>query len=312
MIRVTVNTLGSVSLLLFIVLVGCKNENNTSDSILDSQLKNITKTPVKFENGTISTVGIEYNSSFSKTHSEFYFSMAAPDFSFRNIMVSKFNNGQFKTPEKVKIGGVVYNASDVQISRDGQNLIFKMPGNLRDTTRTDNNIWKSKRVESAWSNAELLPKEVNSELSEFYPILTNSGNLYFSRELRETSYDIYVSKFVDNKYQEAEALPDYINTKLLESDAYISPDESFMIFIRMYSDDGFGMSDLYISFNKNGTWSMPKNMTKYNSKGIDGSPFVTSDGKYLFFTSNRDSKNLKAFDGHLDIYVAKFDIDDWR
>lgn len=127
-----------------------------------------------------------------------------------------------------------------------------MRGNVpNDDSRKDGNVWRSKRVGDKWDNAEMLPKEINSRLSEYYPIVTNSGNLYFSRENEETSYDIYVAKFINGKYQLAESLPEYINTDLLESDAYISPDESYMIFVRMYAEDGLGVSDLYISFNKN-------------------------------------------------------------
>lgn len=47
----------------------------------------------------------------------------------------------------------------------------------------------------------MLPEEVNSILSEFYPMPTDSGNIYFSREHEDTSYDIYRSKFVNGTYQ---------------------------------------------------------------------------------------------------------------
>lgn len=53
-------------------------------------------------------------------------------------------------------------------------------------------------------------------------------------------------------------------------------------------------------------------MKSLNSVGVDGSPFVTKDGKHLFFTSTRDSKTPEEFDGHLDLYVVKFNINDWK
>uniref|UniRef100_UPI00404A8520 hypothetical protein n=1 Tax=Fulvivirga sp. TaxID=1931237 RepID=UPI00404A8520 len=80
----------------------------------------------------------------------------------------------------------------------------------------------------------------------------------------------------------------------------------------MSSDDGLGVSYLYITFNEEGEWTKPRNMKSLNSSGVDGSPFVTPDGKYLFFTSTRDSENPENFDGHLDIYVTQFDVSDWR
>ena len=188
-----------------------------------------------------------------------------------------------------------------------------MRGNVpNDSLRRDGNIWVSEFKNSMWENPKMLPNTVNSDtLSEYYPISTNSGNLYFSREVGDDDYDIYVAKFNTGVYEEAQSVSELINTELLESDAYIDPKEEFMIFVRMYADDGQGVSDLYISFNNDGEWTAPTVMTSYNSSGVDGSPFVTADRKYLFFTSTRDSPNPENFDGYLNIYIAKFDLEDW-
>lgn len=281
---------------------------------LENYLAHVGKTPVRIDVGNITTPGIEYGGSLSLKTKEIVFTRAADDFSSRSMMTSQFTDGQFSIPQKLKIGDAFYSdASDVQLSNNGEYVYFKMRGQApNDSLRKDGNIWRSKRQGNKWSKAEMLPAEVNSELSEYYPMPTNSGNVYFSRELKDTGYDIYVSKFVDGAYQEASRLPDHINTELLESDAYVAPDESFMIFVRMYAEGDLGVSDLYISFNENGTWTEPKNMRSVNSNGVDGSPFVTSNGKYLFFTSTRDSETPENFDGHLDIYAVKFNAEDWK
>jgi hypothetical protein len=297
----------------YIISFNPENYNDTALT-LTNYLENIGKSPQRFEVDNITTSGIEYGGSLSLKTNEIVFTRTAHDFSSRSMMISSFKDGKFSLPQKMKIGNTPYNgASDVQLSKDGEYLYFKMRGHIpNDSLRNDGNIWRGKRVGDKWSNAELLPPTVNSKLSEYYPMSTNSGNLYFSREHKDTSYDIYVSKYINGKYQEAEPLPDYINTELLESDAYVSPDESYMIFVRMYAEGDLGVSDLYISFNEAGTWSVPKNMRSLNSKGFDGSPFVTSGGEFLFFTSTRDSDSPEEFDGHLDIYVAKFNIKDWK
>ena len=286
---------------------------NDTAFALNNYLSNIGDTPVRFEIDNITTSGVEYGGSLSLSTKEIVFTRAANDFLSRSLMISKFEDGYFSSPQEMKIGETTYNgASDVQLSNDGEYLYFKMRGHIpNDDLRKDGNIWRSKRNGDVWKKAELLPATINSELNEYYPTLTDSGNMYFSRELKETSYDIYVSRLVNGQYQEAERFPDYINTELLESDAYISPDEKFMIFVRMYAEGDLGVSDLYISFNKDGNWTKPKNMRSINSAGVDGSPFVTSDGKYLLFTSTRDSKNPEKFDGHLDIYISEFNVEDW-
>lgn len=291
-----------------------KDKDNSIALSISNYLANIGSTPIRFEVDKITTSSIEYGGSLSLEKQEIVFTRATDDFSSRNMMISEFKNGKFSNPKKIEIGGTTYNnASDVQLSTNDDYLYFKMPGLVpNDSTRKDSNIWRSKRNGNQWEPVELLPEAINSELNEYYPIVTNSGNLYFSRQLKDTSYDIYVSKFINGTYQKAERLPNHINTNLLESDAYVSPDESYMIFVRMYAEEGLGVSDLYISFNNSGVWSKPKNMRSINSNGVDGSPFVTSDGKYLLFTSTRDSKKPEVFDGHLDIYIVKFNIEDWR
>lgn len=279
---------------------------------LKNYLSNIGSEPQRFALGTISGMTIEYGASLSLMGNEFYFSRAAPDFSLRTIMRSVFENGKFQKPTEVWTDTFVHDASDVQISQDGQSMLFKMNGQIPDDSlRTDGNIWQSHRVNGDWQLPEILTASINSQLGEYYPMPTNSGNLYFSRQQKKTSYDIYMSEFADGKFSDAVRLPDHINTELLESDAYVSPDESYMIFVRMDAADGLGVSDLYISFNEDGVWSHPINMMKINSKGVDGSPYVTPDGKYLFFTSNRGSSTPDKFDGHLDIYAVRFNVKDW-
>lgn len=281
---------------------------------LHNYLANIGNTPTRFAAEEITTSKIEYGGSLAFEERELYFTQASDDFSTRQIVRSTFKNGTFRKTERVSFNNTLFDdASDVQISKDGQWLYFKMRGLIPgDSSRKDGNIWRSKRNGNSWGKAELLPQEINSDLNEYYPVLTDSGNLYFSRETAESSYDIYVSQWVDGQYQEARPLPDHINTHLLESDAYVAPDESFMIFVRMYDEEGLGVSDLYISFNEAGEWSRPKNMMSINSSGVDGSPFVTHDGQYLFFTSTRESEDPEVFDGHLDIYVTQFNIKDWH
>ncbi|MDX1471089.1 MAG: hypothetical protein R3213_06300, partial [Flavobacteriaceae bacterium] len=88
-----------------------------------------------------------------------------------------------------------------------------------------------------------------------------------------------------------------INTPGYEFNAFIAPDESFMIFSGYNRPDGFGGGDLYISFRKdNEQWSEPKNLGEgINSNKLDYCPFVDMNSKTLYFTSNRtgDLKNAK-------------------
>ena len=69
----------------------------------------------------------------------------------------------------------------------------------------------------------------------------------------------------------------------------MAPDESYLIYCST-RDGGYGRGDLYISFkNAQGEWTDAVNMgAAINTKHYEYCPFVTKDGKYLFYTSNQD------------------------
>ena len=66
-------------------------------------------------------------------------------------------------------------------------------------------------------------------------------------------------------------------------------DESYIIFCAT-RQDGLGRGDLYISFKDDkGSWTPSKNRKEtINTEGHELCPFVMKDGKYFFYTSNKD------------------------
>jgi Tol biopolymer transport system component len=113
--------------------------------------------------------------------------------------------------------------------------------------------------------------------------------LYFSsdRSGGKGGYDIYRSRLVQGRYAEPENLGPSINSQYGEVDNYISPDESWLIFVST-RPDGLGNSDLYISYNEGGSWTPAKNLgAPINSSAREFCPMVSPDGRYLFFISTR-------------------------
>ncbi|TFG74501.1 MAG: hypothetical protein E4H23_11925 [Chrysiogenales bacterium] len=100
--------------------------------------------------------------------------------------------------------------------------------------------------------------------------------------------DIYISRFENDQYAEPENLGSAINNEHFDMDPFIAPDESYLIFSSS-RPGGSGNNDLYISFRKpDGGWSAAVNMgSAVNSYAHEIHPFVSRDGKYLFFCSKR-------------------------
>lgn len=169
-----------------------------------------------------------------------------------------------------------------------------------DTNTKDFDIWyvERKDIKSAWSKPINVGFPINTEKDEFYPSVTKNGNLYFTciNEKSLGKDDIFVSKWKDGKYSEPENMGTNINSEGYEFNAYVSPEESFIIFTAYNRKDGYGSGDLYISYNENGNWSLAQNLSiEINSKQMDYCPFYDVNSNTLYFTSKRNFVQDKKF-----------------
>jgi len=184
-----------------------------------------------------------------------------------------------------------YDDCDVSFSSDGQRLFFislgrPLPGHSVHTKR--NYIWFIERRETGWTEPQLL--EYPGNRGGVYPISTANKTLYFSSRLEKNfgKGDIYRSRLVKGVYKSPENLGTIINSKYGESDAFVAPDESFLIVTRWEHPDntGGGNADLYISFiQSDGLWSKLVNLgCSINTEHIEFCPSFSPDGKYFFFS----------------------------
>ncbi len=88
---------------------------------------------------------------------------------------------------------------------------------------------------------------------------------------------------------------------------YMNPDENVLL-ISMDHKNTQGAEDIYICLkSEEGTWSTPDNLgTTINTSGFEISPFISNDGKLLFFASNGHG----GF-GDADIFMSRRLYDSW-
>ncbi|MDZ7767441.1 MAG: hypothetical protein U5K00_23995 [Melioribacteraceae bacterium] len=237
----------------------------------------------------VSTGMNERDAAFSPDGEEFYFSIWQNDRG--SIVVTKMVNERWTTPKVVSFSGV-YDDIEPFIALDGSRLFFASNRPVEGTTSKDFDIWYvEKNDDGSWGEPQNLGEPVNSEVNEFYPTLTETGDLYFTANLEDSfgREDIYVSKFVDGEYQKPENLGDKVNSENDEFNSFISKDGSYLIYTTTGFGNGFGGGDLWVNFKaEDGTWSGPKNLGDgVNTNKLEYCPSITPDGKYLFFTSNR-------------------------
>ncbi|AXE21065.1 hypothetical protein DR864_26675 [Runella rosea] len=202
-----------------------------------------------------------------------------------HLFETQKKNGQWTIPQKASFSGK-YKDIDPAFSPSGNVLIFN---SNRPTTTSDKNldfnIWGIRKQSQGWSEPFSLGTVVNSDSSDFYATLAANGNLYFT-SLRLGGLggtDIWRSVFKNGVYQKPENLGSIINSQKGESNPFISPDEKYLIFLSD-TEGGLGDSDLYISFQQNGQWSIPQNLgPDINTPLAEFAPSLSPDGKTLFF-----------------------------
>ena len=220
------------------------------------------------------------------------------------IVTIRKERGNWTSPEVVSFSGQ-YQDLEPFLTPDGLRCFFAsnrpLDKNSADT-KEDYDIWYVERisVNDVWSAPVNIGAPVNTAENEFYPSVSKSGNLYFTSDgkISKGKDDIFVSKLENGKYQMPVSVDDSINSTGYEFNAFIAPDESFLIFTCYNKAGGFGSGDLYISFNKgtnltSGNWTAPENLGKeINSAQMDYCPFVDVNSGVLYFTSKRTALEI--------------------
>ena len=245
-----------------------------------------------FEPSLVSELPNVRDISISENGLELYFTAQSIKQDFSAIMVSRYDKSEWSDPQVVSFSGQ-YKDLEPFISHDGLTLYFasNRPIEGRENEKANYDIWKVERngLNSSWSSPINLGEPINTEADEFYPSVAINGNLYFTAALKNGlgKEDIFVSEYKSGAYLSPTPLPKSINSDGYEFNAFVAPDESYLIFTGYNREGGLGRGDLYMSKkDNNGKWQVATPFNEpINSTGIDYCPFV-KDGT-LYFTSDR-------------------------
>lgn len=143
--------------------------------------------------------------------------------------------------------------------------------------------------------------KINSQWDEYWPSLSaDEEMLVFTRQIplnpnnpSRNQSNMHEDLFYayrnpqTGKYDSGAPLPGRINTELNEGAQCISADGKTCVITACNRPDGKGSCDLYIMFWQGKQWSQPQNMRSVNTEFWESNPSLSSDGKYLYFSSSR-------------------------
>jgi len=96
---------------------------------------------------------------------------------------------------------------------------------------------------------------------------------------------MYVAKATKNGFEAPQALPTAMFGKGAKIGDSVVLRNGKVIIFSMRRDDSLGKGDLYISYKKDGQWTLAKSLgNRVNTSDHEFTPIVSPDGKTLFFT----------------------------
>jgi len=236
----------------------------------------------------------------SPDEDEAYFTVQSPNQELSQIVCVK--DKQWNNPALLPFCDG-YSYLEPFLSKDGKRLYFASdrPKTEAGTQKSDFDIWYVERKDrnNEWSKPVNMGSHVNSGNNEFYPALADNDNLYFTMESDAGlgKDDIYYCKWNGTSYSKPMLLSKNINSEGYEFNAFISGDETMLIYTKYNAKDGFGSGDLYISKkDEQGEWKPAENMgSKVNTRYMEYCPFYDNQTNILYFTSKRSNLSPKTF-----------------
>jgi hypothetical protein len=258
-------------------------QNNSAYEISDS-LPYLGQTPPDtipeiFGPGFISTNnGDEYSICFSQDGKEIYFSRSTPNVS-NTIWWTHFINGAWTVPVIPPFTENYYN-SEPFITYDNQKMYFV---SVRDGVN-NYQIWHMTRNGSSWTTPQKLTAPFSIDSIKMFPTLSLNGNLYFTQFDASYKGYFYIARNNNGIFETPVKLSTTVNAFYNHGHAFIAPDESYIVFDAIPTQQSTG-SVIYVCFKSaDSTWGTPVKLSNtINSTNNQILPYISPDGKYLFF-----------------------------
>jgi Tol biopolymer transport system component len=233
-----------------------------------------TETPKPFAPGIVPPGALGL--AFSPDGKTLYFSQP-----YTRILSARFENGAWSAPTSMPFTGP-YRDGDPFVSPDGSRLFFWSSRPVPGRQVEGLTLWSAERTVNGWGEPKELGPSINAGGGSVFASVTREGTLYFTSGRKGSlgQRDIYRARGTAEGYAEPENLGPPISSPDDEWDAYIAPDESYLVFA---SSRGGGPA-LYISERKDGAWTAPRDLRPAIGNFASCCPAVSPDGKHFFFT----------------------------
>ena len=268
----------SMVLLLSVLMMGGNSHSQDESPVLEGPYLGQTlpsSNPEPFAPGIISTEYFEYGGVFTPDLNEFYFIRGGEEGEEQEFVVFRNTNNRWRETIISPRVGQPFVAPDGKTIHLGRRYI----------ERSDSGLSELQSLGSPFEDIRIMRLTASSR-----------GTWVFDEVGSDGDGVLRYSLLTDGTREEPRELSEEINTGTWNAHPFIAPDESYIMWDGR-RDDGFGDSDIYVSFRQqDGSWGAAINLgDKINTEAWEASASVTPDGKYLFF-------HRETAPGNVDIY----------
>ena len=238
--------------------------------------------PQAFAPGIVSSRYDEWATSFTPDGKTVYFSRGG---NYWTVCFAKNKGGTWARPQVAGFSGR-WRDTDPFVAPDGKRLFFvsnrPLDGTAQDKPNKNYHLWYVDHVQGdEWGEPHYIDGRVNLDSSsDFGPSVSARGTLFWCSRDREGKKGMqgFYATWLGDHYDEPKMLA--IDGAESVQDPFVAPDESYLVFLNG--------TDIYISLRQGEGWGPAQKLgAQVNNGDYNSSPYVSHDGKTLYYSSGR-------------------------
>jgi Tol biopolymer transport system component len=175
------------------------------------------------------------------------------------------------------------------ITPDGNSLYFFFTPDVNvpveeQVTDKVTGIYLSRKANGEWGEPERIILQDSGKLAlDGCPCVENDTMWFCSAREGYTGVRFFTAQYVNGKWQNWEYVGDKLMVEYEIGELHITADGNELYF-HSARTDGKGQYDIWVSEKVDGEWQEPTNIEAVNTAQSEGWPFITQDGKEMWFT----------------------------
>jgi Tol biopolymer transport system component len=254
--------------------------------------------PVAFSPFPIPTGSHLQDPTFTPDGKTLYLTQGDADGTY-TIVTSTLRGDAWSSPSAVSFSGHSRDLEEI-LSPDGQTMIFAsnrpaetggqaISGTYGGKPRPGGggNLWRVRRTADGWTTPERLPDSINANTNTFSPALAPDGTLYYMSTQADGHFHLFVAKPEGSTYASG-TVAAFDDSRYSSFDPAVASDGSFVIFSSNRPPAKPGTSDVFIAYDRDGTWTEPSDISpSVNPTGSTTEARLSPDNRTLYFNAGK-------------------------